>query len=170
MKKNVHILYGQFGYAFSAGMHSFGETLKPRGFNVQYWNYGQHHEAALAIAMTPKQDKNAVAGFSLGGNACAWIANDPALNNKEVLDLVVAYDPTVNGPSLADYPISMKVKRAICYRQMGYVLTSFFAGRGYLRRSPLGPEIETYRFTADHLVVPYMQSLHEKTLKALEEM
>jgi hypothetical protein len=169
VKKHVHILYGQFGYSLSAGMHAFGETLKPKGFSVTCWNWDQHRKVALAIAIAPDEDKNAVAGFSLGGNACAWIANDAALYGKTI-DLLAAYDPTVNGPPLSQFPIGKNVKRAICYRQMGFVLTSMFVGRGYLRAAADGPTIEEHRFTADHLYVPYMQSLHDRTLQALEAM
>lgn len=166
MKKNVHILYGQYGYIFSAGMHNFGQSLDKSKYNVTYWEYGQHRDAVKVI--NASQLKNAVIGMSLGANACAWIANDKTLTRP--LDLIVGYDPTVNGPSLADYPIGPNVKRAICYRQTGYLFTSLFVGRGYFRRAAMGPKIEEVQFTADHLYVPYMQSLHDRTRAALEAM
>lgn len=169
MKKNVHILYGQGGYITSVGMHTFGQSLKLKGFDVTFWNYNQHRTVALTIALAPDGAKNAIIGYSLGGNACAWIANDAALTGRAI-DLLVAYDPTINGPPLAATPIGANVKRAICYRQRGFVLTSMFFGRGRLHAAPDGPKIEEHQFYADHLAVPFLQSLHERTLRALEEM
>lgn len=162
--KIVHILDGQGGYIFSAGMHTFGSTLSKDGYEVHHWGWTQHRQVALALALAPSSAKLALLGFSLGGNACAWIANDKSVGRP--IDLLVAYDPTVNGPPLSNYPIRANVKRAICYRQMGWMLTSFMFGRGKL----YGDKVEEHQFYGDHLAVPYRQDLHAKTRKALEVM
>jgi hypothetical protein len=166
----VHILYGQGGFLTSMGMNTFGRSLDAKRFDVRFWNWSDHRQVAqtISVGVTSKDSKIAIMGYSLGANACAWIAND--ITNKKHIDLLVAYDPTVNGPPLSQYPIGSNVKRAICYRQMGYIATSLMFGRGHLYSTPGGPKIEEVQVYADHLYVPYISALHERTRAALDAM
>lgn len=161
----VDILAGQGGWPLSYGMYSFGETLPKDRFHTNYWLWNQHREVARAIRKSGRR-RRACIGFSLGGNALSWIANDDAgQGGFPMIDLLVAYDPSVN--ALLE-PIGNNVKRCIVHRQMGYFFTSALYGRATFTSSQGGPPIEENRFTADHLYVPYMQSLHAKTRAALE--
>ena len=109
-------------------------------------------------------------GFSLGANACAWTARELARMNRPV-ELIIGFDPTVNGPPLSDYPIEANVKRCICFHQETKLRpTSWAFGRAVYVRSETGPKIETYDIEQDHMLVQFNKDLQMIAEKAIGEV
>jgi len=159
----VYCIYGQGGIILSGGFYLFSERLKNdfEGYDVKRFAPGDWQFIVDDIEIRPRDEKIALIGYSLGANTTAWIAREIT----RTIDLIVAYDPTINGPPLASYPLGPHVKRAISYRQTGWLVTSLFFGRGVL----VGPQVEVVNIVQDHVYVQFSQRLHRKTIKALEQ-
>lgn len=157
-------MYGQGGIVLSGGFYLFSERLKNdlEGYDVKRFAPGEWRSVAADIVTRPHDEKIAILGYSLGANAAAWVAHECA---PRQIELIVAYDPTVNGPPLASYPLGSHVKRALSYKQTGWFFTSLFAGRAVL----VGPQVEVTEVFQDHLYVQFSERLHQKTIEALEK-
>lgn len=160
MGKTVFVMYGQGGVLTSPGMYALGARIKAAGNNVAYFSARRPDLVEQAIRSFKEKAKVAIIGYSLGANYATWVADAVY---PRAIDLVVAYDPTVNAPIKS---LRENVKRAICYRQTGYVLTSALFGRGVL----VGPQVEIVNTANDHLLVQFDEALHRRTLAAIEEI
>lgn len=155
------MVYGQGGIIFSYGFKRFGYQLASLGYQVTWWMPRKPHLLVDYVDhFIPAEDKVALIGYSLGGNSTAWAAQQI----KREIALIVAYDPTVNGPHLSNYVLGKHVERAICYRQVGHLITSAWFGRGCL----VGNQVEVVDVHEDHLLVQSDPRLHEMTIQALK--
>lgn len=156
-EETVFVMYGQGGALTSPGMYVLGSRIKAARKNVAYFSARRPDLVEQAIRDINEKARVAIIGYSLGANYATWVAD--AVYPREI-ELIVAYDPTVNAPIK---PLRENVKRAICYRQTGYILTSALFGRGVL----VGPQVEIVNTTNDHLLVQFDEALHRRTLAAL---
>ena len=163
--KRVFIFYGQGGWIVSGGMYNLGLRLRGLGYSVSFHGAQEYAKVANAIDNTPDDIPCAGLGFSLGGNALAWMAQR-VLRKTRKINLLVAYDPTKNGPPLSEFELDDHVLRAISYKQVGWFFTSFAFGRGVL----VGPQVEVVETRNEHLLVQYDESLHRRTIAALDRM
>ena len=164
MTVRVFMIDGQFGFVFSMGWRAYGRELERLGYEISNHNpvYVLREVVPLIEALPPEQ-KLALGGYSLGGNAVSWIANAV----RRPIDLVFAFDATVR--SYFD-PLKSNVKRAICMQQTGYWGTSLGFGRGVLTRADDGPEIEIHKTVEDHLAVQSNPELQAISTQALREL
>jgi len=157
----IHLILGQFGYMLSFGFASWGDHLRER-YPVTTWPTPQAvAEIVTAIEAQPRLEKTAIVGFSLGSNAAAWIA----AATSHPIDLIVAFDPTRQGASLSDYALGKHVRRAICFKGVGYWPSSWFAGGGQL----VGPQVEVIPTSTDHLMMQFDNRLRTLAEEALSE-
>jgi hypothetical protein len=159
----IHVILGDWGYLFSAGFASWGNGLRKPGRDVTVWSTPQKIAPIIeAIKQQPPNHKTILVGNSLGGNACAWIAK--AITHS--IDLIVAFDPTRNGPSLDDYPLGPHVKRAICFKNLGHGPTSLLAGGAQL----VGHQVEIVTTVTDHLFVQLDPRLRKIAEEAIDKV
>lgn len=159
----IHAILGHFGYAFSASFARWAKSLEERGFRVIIWQYPQRIDLIIpVIERQPPEEKTILTGYSLGGNACAWVAN----GTKRPIDLIIAFDPTRNGPPLSRYPLGRHVKRAVCFCGTGWGPTSLFWGGGHL----VGPQVEHIPTRIDHLFVQASGRLRDIALDQIAQV
>ena len=154
---NVFIMFGQGGVITSPGIRALGKRIRDAGHEIAFYGSRRPDLVEADIRQLDASAKIAIIGYSLGGNYAAWAADAVY---PRAIDLVVAYDPTVNAPIK---PLRENVKRALCFRQTGYLLTSALFGRGVL----VGPQVEVINATNDHLLVQFDEALHRRTLAAI---
>lgn len=153
----VHVILGHFGYTFSSGFAEFGTSLKMAGYPVTIHAIPQDINTVIAALEAERANEpRCLLGFSLGGNACAWTSDRERRTFKRSFDLIIAFDPTRNGPDLKNYPIRNS-RRTICFCGVGYWPTSWFWGGGHLS----GDNVEHIPTTADHLAVQYNGRLRD---------
>jgi dienelactone hydrolase len=156
----IHVILGHFGYTFSGGFARWGATLNDPQHPVTIWQYPQRIDLIVpAIEKQPEGEKTVLMGYSLGGNSCAWCARA----TKHPIDLILAFDPTRNGPPLSQYPLGKHVKKAICFCGAGYGPTSLFWGGGHL----VGPQVEHIPTKVDHLFVQDSKKLRNIALEKI---
>jgi pimeloyl-ACP methyl ester carboxylesterase len=148
----IHLLYGQGGRLTSWGFGMFGQELEREGHKVKYWNYSQWPRVLISY---PAEPKTILLGYSIGANACAWIAKQyPTMP----IDLIAALDPTMNGPGLAEYELGPQVKKAISFHQTGWWPTSLFFGGAFLT----GPQVEVVEYSCDHFLSQFDRTVLER--------
>lgn len=161
----IHLILGHGGYVTSFGFAQFGNSLRKGGYQVITWPTAQDiHRIARGVRENERNGfPTVLLGYSLGGNACAWVAQLLGTISVVPIDLVVAFDPTRNGPSLANYPLGPHVKRAISIKGMSYGPTSLFFGGGQL----VGPQVEIVQTWTDHIAVQFDNELREVCREAI---
>jgi thioesterase domain-containing protein len=164
MTVRVFMIDGQFGFVFSMGWRAYGRQLRELGYELSNHNpVYVLQEVVPALEALPAEQRVALLGYSLGGNAVSWIAN--AVSRQ--IDLAVAFDPTVRSYF---NPLGPHVRRAISMQQTGYWGTSLGFGRGVLTRADDGPEIEVHKTVEDHLAVqsnPELQAIATQALGSI---
>ena len=174
MPIKVYVLLGHIGPVLSTGFRSWGRYLRDvYGYDVEIIRSGYYKRMPVFLndVMNVKPHRHLVfCGYSLGANACAWIAKELARMNRPVA-LIIGFDPTVNGPPLSDYPIEANVKRCICFHQETKLrLTSWAFGRAVYVRAETGPKIETYDIEQDHLLVQFNKDLQMIAEQAIAQV
>lgn len=162
----IWMIDGQGGALTNQGWRAFARRLASLGYTVSYGWWARDPGAIVKSIIEENPIITVLLGYSLGGNATTWVANE-LLSRGIKVDLLVAYDPTVNA---VIYPLMSNVRRAVCYRQTSHIGTSMFFGRGILLRGAGGPEIDIYNIATDHLLVQYRSDLHERTIAAITQI
>jgi hypothetical protein len=165
----IYMIYGQGGIIFSWGFNAFGKDLEKLGYKVSYWDAQRPDLIVSDVLNHHIGEKIVLLGYSLGANSTTWVAGGwqggVGLSHWDrQVDLLVAYDPTVN---VYLTPVGENVKQAICYQQTSrWWPTSLFFGRAVLT----GKNVEVYKVSEDHLAVQSDAQLHRFTLAAIKEL
>ena len=157
-KHRIYLIYGQGGDGpLSYGFHEFKNRLSKLGYEVfdnVLWNNPQ--TIAANINLLPHDYKAVLLGYSLGANACTWIAN-PYYGIKRNIDLIVGYDPSWLSPLS---PIGKNVKKTLCYNAIGLDPAGHAIYTGH--------NVEVISHVEDHLGVDYDETFHQRTLQELK--
>lgn len=173
MKPRIYLVYGWWGAITSGGFHLFGERLRDKlGYEVVFCNPDPNAIARHVLQSRPQP--LCFVGYSQGASFLALVAEllAPKRGQATPIDLVVGYDPTVNGPQMADHPFGRHVKRVLCYRNnnRSWLSTSLLFGRAIYERTSDGPRIEVTNICQDHLFVQNNEALHLKTIDAIKRV
>lgn len=165
---HIWVIDGQGGLITNLGWRSFARYLIEQGYNVTYALQPRLPQA-IADDITAYWHKGVgnkvvILGYSLGGNSVSWVAE--ALADVPI-DLVVAYDPTLNAPR---FPLGKNVKRALSYHNCSRLGTSLLFGGAVLTSTPGGPPIEITNIWNEHLLLQWNSALHRKTLDAINKV
>ena len=139
-----------------AGMNAIADLLKPFG-NVTTYPWRQWQKVKLS-----PNAKNAVVGYSGGGSRATYLVNFC----HQTIDLLIAIDPS---PSWQVSKIGNNVKKAICFKNSAPMMPSPF---GMLGGGDLvgDTNIITIPITMQHLFVPRMAIVRERTVQAVLEL
>src|SRR5262245_24870428 len=111
MKPKVYCFLGDGGYMFSLGFSQLADRLAGLGCDVQKFADSGRDVNRVAADIAKHNRPIIFMGYSLGANGCAWNAQ-----TERQIDLLIGVDPTRNGPSLKNYPISDNVKRCTQFK------------------------------------------------------
>ena len=168
-------LVGSDGSVTSAGMFQLAKMLRALpGTKVKTYTWEKWAEAYKAILANEGKAKIVVIGYSGGGSRATWLANMPS---KPQIDLMVNYDPS---PKWQMKSIGSNVKKALCFHNtkpmmwmpgVGALGGGQLVGNapGFSDRSGHG-RIESINIAEQHMLVQVDQSLHERTVKAVEAL
>ena len=168
-------LVGSDGSVTSAGMFQLAKMLRALpGTKVRTYTWEKWAEAYKAILANEGKAKIVVIGYSGGGSRATWLANMPS---KPQIDLMVNYDPS---PKWQMKSIGSNVKKALCFHNtkpmmwmpgVGALGGGQLVGNapGFSDRSGHG-RIESINIAEQHMLVQVDQSLHERTVKAVEAL
>jgi pimeloyl-ACP methyl ester carboxylesterase len=168
-------LVGSDGSVTSAGMFQLAKMLRALpGTKVKTYTWEKWAEAYKAILANEGKAKIVVIGYSGGGSRATWLANMPS---KPRIDLMVNYDPS---PKWQMKSIGSNVKKALCFHNtkpmmwmpgVGALGGGQLVGNapGFSDRSGHG-RIESINIAEQHMLVQVDQSLHERTVKAVEAL
>jgi pimeloyl-ACP methyl ester carboxylesterase len=168
-------LVGSDGSVTSAGMFQLAKMLRALpGIKVRTYTWEKWAEAYKAILANEGKAKIVVIGYSGGGSRATWLANMPS---KPQIDLMVNYDPS---PKWQMKSIGSNVKKALCFHNtkpmmwmpgVGALGGGQLVGNapGFSDRSGHG-RIESINIAEQHMLVQVDQSLHERTVKAVEAL
>ena len=173
MLPKLYALTGDGGSIFSQGFIAWANAQEPSPKFKLHYDSGRSTVGICSDIMSqPKERRIALVGYSLGGNGTAWIADAMwKVDPKRAIDLIVAVDPTKNGPALSNYPIRSNVKRALLFKQVAmWSPINWFAGRGELVAAPGGPFIDTQELHADHLWLQFSSSWQIPATRAIQSL
>ena len=168
-------LVGSDGSVTSAGMFQLAKMLRALpGTKVRTYTWEKWAEAYKAILANEGKAKIVVIGYSGGGSRATWLANMPS---KPQIDLMVNYDPS---PKWQMKSIGSNVKKALCFHNTKPMMWMLGVGAlgggqlvgnapGFSDRSGHG-RIESINIAEQHTLVQVDQSLHERTVKAVEAL
>ena len=168
-------LVGSDGAVTSAGMFQLAKMLRALpDTKVRTYTWEKWAEAYKAILANEGKPKIVVIGYSGGGSRATWLANMPS---KPQIDLMVNYDPS---PKWQMKSIGSNVKKALCFHNtkpmmwmpgVGALGGGQLVGNapGFSDRSGHG-RIESINIAEQHMLVQVDQSLHERTVKAVEAL
>ena len=168
-------LVGSDGSVTSAGMFQLAKMLRALpDTKVRTYTWEKWAEAYKAILANEGKAKIVVIGYSGGGSRATWLANMPS---KPQIDLMVNYDPS---PKWQMKSIGSNVKKALCFHNtkpmmwmpgVGALGGGQLVGNapGFSDRSGHG-RIESINIAEQHMLVQVDQSLHERTVKAVEAL
>lgn len=158
----IYGIRGDWGWLFSLGFKGFCDELAQADYAVNAsWTPQLIEPITYNIQNQPGDEPIILVGYSLGGNACAWVAQQLAVRavanrtKPRKIKLVVAFDPTRQGVDLGNYPLGPHVERAICFYGVGNWPMSWFFGGGLL----IGPQVEVIKTKTDHLFVQFDREL-----------
>jgi hypothetical protein len=168
-------LVGSDGSVTSAGMFQLAKMLRALpDTTVRTYTWDKWAEAYKTILANEGKAKIVVIGYSGGGSRATWLANMPS---KPQIDLMVNYDPS---PKWQMKSIGSNVKKALCFHNtkpmmwmpgVGALGGGQLVGNapGFSDRSGHG-RIESINIAEQHMLVQVDQSLHERTVKAVEAL
>jgi pimeloyl-ACP methyl ester carboxylesterase len=153
----VYVIYGQGGAITSLGMVALASRLeKIPGLTVSTHPWEYPGVIVSDIRALPKDEPVILIGYSLGAGMTTYIA---AKVPRRKIALAVAYDPSVWAPPL---PAGPNVQRLLLYKNEGHNI--------YGRASISGRQVETTRINEGHMMVPFDQALHTRTIAAVRRV
>jgi len=170
--KRVYILFGGIwsfdGVATSAGMNILAGKLRglpDTAVKTYLWSdfrrcfNDQNREVQV-------KDKMILIGYSGGAPYSTIIAN-LMVPHKEIIDLMVLYDPS---PQQWMQRIHANVKRAFVYQNKSPTWFIYPLGGAHLESAPDGPKVEVQMIDMNHVAVQYDTALHDKTVEMVRAL
>lgn len=149
------VLTGQFGVQGTLGSLCNVLNRLYGQFTLHVWDdQAVYYEAKRAHVPV------VLIGYSLGANQAPEWARELA----KPVDLIVCYDPSRQSPLTwnAEQHCPRNVVRALCY----WNPSTYYYGGALLT----GPQVEVTRINQMHLMVPFNETLHKRTIAAVEKL
>lgn len=149
-------MWGFDGSAFSRGMAALSARLNAIDQVVSTYHYWSSWPAVeQQIRKLSTELRTAVIGYSGGGSRLTYM--------KTPIDMCIGYDPS----PAHEVKTVHNFTKAICYhnRQISWFMGIPLGGGQYE-----GGNVTTYHIDEHHLKVQFDESLHQKTLAAIEQL
>jgi pimeloyl-ACP methyl ester carboxylesterase len=157
---------GQGGSFTSPGVDNLAAYAKQvKGVRFAHvYNWDQHPAAIENISILSKEkgEKFFLFGFSLGGNACTWVADRLP---KVSFEHLIALDPTI---WTTNSPLKSNVKKALVFHNRNWLnifgLATLYPGSGFKASN-----LETINIWDFHLAASLNKKYQDRVLKEITE-